>query len=173
MHHQGDPASTCLFASLTPAEEGQESKLKMWSEFWDYSTLWNKQHGWNHSWNHIVVVCTREMVFKDQRGFAMLFSFQNSIDSVCFCFHAHRLNTDLKIEQHSKTTLIFKNQFSSSVLDHWISPLGKGPLVICIYLRMKRLKWMKSGGRGYQPKLAFITLLWFFDDFIIAWKLLA
>ena len=56
------------------------------------------------------------MVFKDQRGFAMLFSFQNSIDSVCFCFHAHRMNTDLKIEQHSKTTLIFKNQFSSNII---------------------------------------------------------
>ena len=52
------------------------------------------------------------MVFKDQRGFAMLFNFQNSIDSVCFCFHAHRINTDLKIEQHSKTTLFLKNQFS-------------------------------------------------------------
>ena len=58
-------------------------------------------------------ILSREMVFKDQRGFAMLFSFQNSIDSVCFCFHAHRLNTDLKIEQHSKTTLIFKKHFSS------------------------------------------------------------
>ena len=56
---------------------------------------------------------TREMVFKDQRGFAMLFSFQNSIDAVCFCFHAHRLNTDLKFEQDSKTMLIFKNQFSN------------------------------------------------------------
>ena len=54
----------------------------------------------------------REMVFKDQRGFAMLFSFQNSIDSVCFCFHAHRINTDLKTEQHIKTTLILKNQSS-------------------------------------------------------------
>ena len=54
------------------------------------------------------------MVFKDQRGFAMLLSFQNSIVYVCFCFHAHRINTDLKIEQHSKTTLILKNQLSSN-----------------------------------------------------------
>ena len=33
---------------------------------------------------------------------------------VCFCFHGHRINIDLKIEQHSKTTLILKNQFSSN-----------------------------------------------------------
>ena len=54
---------------------------------------------------------------KDQCDFAMLFSFK-SFNSVCF--QAHRLNTDLIIEQHSKTTLFLKNQFSSIFLENFI-----------------------------------------------------
>ena len=55
----------------------------------------------------------RELVFKDQRGFAMLFNFQISIESVCMKTKTNRINTVLKTEQHSKTTLIFKNHLSS------------------------------------------------------------
>ena len=85
---------------------------------------------------------TREMVFKDQRGFAMLFSFQNSIDSVCFCFHAHRLNTDLKIEQHSKTTLIFKNQNSRGFDKNcWVMALSYRNISLSFWKIRKKANW--------------------------------
>ena len=46
-----------------------------------------------------------------------MFNFQNSITSVCFCFHAHRINTVLKIEHNSKTTLFLRNQISRVLLN--------------------------------------------------------
>ena len=41
---------------------------------------------------------TRELVFKDQRDFAMLFNFQISIESVCMKTKTNRINTVLKTE---------------------------------------------------------------------------